>query len=268
MHVLSRLVMTAPLSLALMAGCDTSWQLVERRVTLEVQPAPQAPLQVKTENGAVELTHAPERQTVLIDAVIRARTQERADATQVLAEPSPDGGIVVTARWPDRREGNEGCSFAIAAPGLSEADLASANGAITVKGFAGTVKLDTSNGAIRVEGFDGPIAADTSNGAITIVDATGVVKASTSNGSLDVSLTDANPGPVTLDTSNGAISLVVGSSFTGVVTASTSNGGVDMSLPNATSIEVVRGRGRAVLGSGGETSTLDTSNGRISVRAR
>jgi hypothetical protein len=267
MHALSRSVLLTlgPLGMTLLAGCGT-WNVVERKVTVEFAPAGQAPLAVKTANGAIAVG-AGAGEKIVVNATIRARSQERADATQIVAAVSPDGKYLIEATWPTPRMSNEGCAFVIATPEVVGLDLSTSNGAVTVTGLSGSARLDSSNGAIVVNGFSGQIDAETSNGSITITGAPAAVTADSSNGRISVELVGSG-GPVKLDTSNGTIDLVVGPGFAGTVVGSTSNGSVMISAPGATSVTSGRRSGQATFGTGGAASVLDTSNGNITIRSK
>lgn len=268
--VASPCLLLTPLLLAGLSGCNYSSTLVERSVAMEVPLAADAPLAVQTENGSISVTESA-GQAMTISAVIRARTQERADATSIVAEPSPDGGVKLFAQWPDKRLSNEKCSFVITAPALGNLSMRTSNGSITLKGFEGQATARTSNGAISIDDFTGPISANTSNGAIKIVNATAGVNADTSNGAITITLSDSNPGPVTLKTSNGSIDLAVGAAFAGTLGATTNNGTVTISGPGVTITQQSRNAASATFGgegaSGAASSSLRTSNGRITVRA-
>lgn len=259
----------SPLALLLLSGCNfTSTPLVERHVTLEVPMTPETILVARSENGAITAAERP-GETMTVKAVIRARTQERADATEIVAEQSPDGGLLLHAKWPEKREGNEGCIFDLAVPACASIELRSSNGRLTLTGLSGTALLRSSNGRIAIDGFTGPISADSSNGAIEVTGATSNVRASSSNGRLTVTLADSNPGPVDLSTSNGSIDLTVGQSFVGLLSARTSNGSVTISGPG---IEVTQQRKTTASARFGPeadaaASDLRTSNGRITVKS-
>lgn len=255
-----------PLVLTSIAGCGT-WQTVERRVTVAFPPAGAAPLGVRSSNGSIAVASGDGDQ-IVVNATIKARTRERADATQIVASLSPEGVYLIEARWPTPRAGNEGCSFDVATPPVSGVVLDTSNGGVTLSGLSGSARLDSSNGAIVVKGFAGEITADTSIGAISIFDATARVAADTSNGPIRVEMASASAGPVRLDTSNGSIDLVVGSGFAGTLTASTSNGSVSILAPGASAVQAGKRSGSATFGVGGEPSTLSTSNGSITVRSK
>ena len=259
-------VAVGPFALSLLAGCGMG-PTFERRVTVEFAPASDAILGVKSSNGGISVGPAT-GESVVVNARIRARSQERADSTQIVAALSQDGAYVIEAVWPTPRMSNEGCSFEVSTPPVSGVDIDTSNGAITLTGLSGSARLDTSNGAIKVNGFDGRIDAETSNGPITIIGASSSVSADSSNGPISVELTDGAMGPVTIQTSNGSISLVIGEGFVGTVVGDTSNGSVSFVTPRAASVSTSKGRGSASFGQGGASSELKSSNGSITVRSR
>lgn len=254
---------------AVISGCHGMTPLVERRVTVEVPAAPTASLEIESANGSVAATEH-ERDTILISATIRARSQARADATDVRTEVGSDGGVRVYVHWPERRRHNEGCSFDVQAPGCSSIDLRTSNGGVTLRGLSGSANLTTSNGAISVDGFAGPISARSSNGAIRITHATGAVDAMTSNGTLAIVLAASNPGPVRLQTSNGRVDLSVGAGFRGELRAVTSNGAVNFHVPGVAVEQPSKTIATATFGAGAGgsdgSSSIQTSNGRVTIR--
>lgn len=268
MHNVSRVIGLAisPLVLSLVAGCNTFSPLVERRITLEFPPA-QALVSIGTSNGAISVGPGTDDK-IVVNALIRARTQERADATTVTATVDAQGVLQIAPQWPGERMGNEGCSLDVAMTSVSELTLVTSNGGLTVNGLGGVLKARTSNGAIKVDGFTGSIDGTTSNGSVTIVGATHGVGVRTSNGGVKVTMAPTSPGPVAIATSNGSIDLSVGQSFAGSLQASTSNGSVSIAAPGATDVQVKKGSGSARFGDGQGSSSLQSSNGSITVRGQ
>jgi hypothetical protein len=242
-----------------------------------------SPIEARTENGSITLTKADVAQ-VEVHADIRAVTQERADATVVSTERTGDGTLLITVRWPEgKRQSNEACSLDIKVPdatgvrlftsngdidarGLGgAATLKTSNGTIVVTDHAGSVDADSSNGDITLTGIDGAAAARTSNGGIDLRGVKGAVKADTSNGGIKIAL--GGPGPVDAESSNGSIRLDVGFQFSGEVEIETSNGSIDLSSAGGSKI-VTKTKDRALLqfGGGGTRSTLETSNGSVTVK--
>ncbi len=221
-------------------------------------------LRVSGDNGEISISQSTGTD-VAIDATIKAQTQERADAVQVIGERGATGELHIYAKWPDgKRLPNEGCSFVIAIPDASRLAINTSNGRITVNGLAGEADLRTSNGRIIAQDFAGNVRAESSNGAIELTSVLGA-SADTSNGRIEVALKDGATGPVDLESSNGGITLRVASSFAGDVDCKTSNGGVSCDVANAQTISKNRSSATFRIGVGGATSTIRTSNGRIQV---
>ncbi len=259
-------------STVLLSGCVGGWQNARFQRDIEtvfLLPAGDG-LHVRTANGSIELTEAM-RDDVLVTATVRATTQERADAVQIVGS-SVTGDLRISAVWPDERKGSEGVSFVIEAPGGRAVDVATSNGRVTIDGFAGGVLAESSNGQLIVRGHDGPIDLHTSNGKITVTDATGTVSVRTSNGRVTVNLADGAVGPVRARSSNGSIDLIVGPGFAGLVHTDTSNGSIGIHDETGSGrLEMVRDdrTEKVVRIGGGETeSSLDTSNGSVSVTVR
>ncbi len=259
-------------STVLLSGCVGSWGGAKYERDIEavfLLPAGDG-LHVRAANGSVALTEAM-RDDVLVMATVRATTQERADAVQIVGS-SVSGELRISAVWPDERKGNEGVSFVIEAPGGRPVDVATSNGGVTIDGFAGGVLVKSANGPLIVRGHDGPIDLRTSNSKITVTDATGKVTVRSSNGPVTVGLTDGAAGPVQAKTSNNSIDLVVGPGFAGLVYTDTSNGSIGIHDETGSGrLEMVRDdrTEKVVRIGGGETeSSLNTSNGSVRVTVR
>jgi len=248
-------------------GSSWSEDTVSEVRTLTVAHVADAPLDVRTQNGSVELEQGGTNE-VVITAVLRARTKDRLAQTQVEATRATDGTLNVRVIWPDGgRKGSEGASFVVKTPGIKKANIESSNGGITLDGLSGDATLATSNGAIIARRHDGFIKADTSNAGINLRGVRGA-KADTSNATVTVVLGENAQGPVNVDTSNGSITLEVGEAFKGRIAANTSNGRVSNHVKRATASSSESKTSNEFDFGGGERSTLDTSNGSISIEPR
>eukprot|EP01026_Neomeris_dumetosa_P057485 TRINITY_DN52956_c0_g1_i1.p3 TRINITY_DN52956_c0_g1~~TRINITY_DN52956_c0_g1_i1.p3 ORF type:complete len:280 (-),score=12.22 TRINITY_DN52956_c0_g1_i1:569-1408(-) len=263
-------------SLVGLTGCDL-WQQARFKETRELQVAHASGtgVDVQTRNGSIQVL-ASEVDMVEIDAELKAITQERLDATQVLASRLDDGTLYLRVEWPEGgRKGSEGCNFVIRLPDAYGTTLVSSNGALTVSGLKGQADLRTSNGRIEVKSHEGNVKADTSNGPVKLHDVAGAAEIDTSNGSVTVHLHDAANGPVNVRTSNGSVKVVVGPAFAGELAASTSNGSVRLVGFEPGEI-ASKGRRSCTLQArssvnpdlAGEASRIRSSNGSITVTRR
>jgi hypothetical protein len=288
MRSVMRLGLAATLAswLALGGGCVVwSTPLFERETQVEAAYSAPAAVDVETENGSVDLFKGSAA-GVLIDATIKARSQERADATEVVTQRGPDGTLLIRVVWAEgKRYSNEGCSMRISLPGAEgvrvktgngavactdlsgPAEIDTSNGRVEVTRHAGNVRAETSNGRVVIEAVAGDVKATSSNGGIDIRGARGRVEADTSNGAVSISLDASGTGPVRAETSNGSIDLVVGPSFVGRVDVDTSNGSIRADVDGVSLRNLSKTHGELVFGQSGEESRLSTSNGSITVRS-
>lgn len=239
-------------------------------------------MDVEVANGSIEVRAGGD--AVSIEAKVRAITQERLDATRVVAARQADGTLSIRIDWPDGgRKSNEGCSLAIVVPDAGAVGLVTSNGALTLEGAGTHAVLRTSNGAIKVAGVSGKVEARTSNGRVEVSDVPGgvyaessngrielsrvggPVTATTSNGAVSVRLNHESAGPVAVHTSNGSVRVEVGAGFRGELDASTSNGGFSVEgFQTAQSVSI--GKNWAKIRFEGEgSSKIRTSNGSVTL---
>lgn len=250
---------------------NNNWVRAEKTTNLNTDHVPGSALEVRTHNGRIEVVASPERTDVSIEAKIYARgntvqeAEERLAATTLHVSRNDDGTLVIKPVFPEPHYGGDGANIKIEVPDVNGATLDTSNGSVSTYGLAGILIVDTSNGSVKVIDHDGDAILDTSNGSVRIHNFNGSVHADTSNGSIEVTLHDEQAGPLNLDTSNGSITVTVGVGFAGAVVLDTSNGSITVRdrLGRITSQTISKNRGRIVVGTGGEPSRLDTSNGRI-----
>ncbi len=268
-------------------GGSSSWrdETVKETRTTSVDHVASKAISVRSGNGSVAI-HKGGADKVEITAVIRARTQERLEKVVIRADRDASGNLTIDSVFPDnQRKSGEGVSYQVTIPDAvgvtvtssngaididslaGKADLSTSNGAITLTSHAGDAHVQTSNGAIKLRNINGRIDADTSNGKIDIINASGVVVADTSNGSIECELAPSAAGPVDLDTSNGAIHLTVGPAFGGTLEADTSSASINLVNLNLANSKVDRGHASLKFKNEGQKSTIDTSNGAITIKA-
>lgn len=222
---------------------------------------------VKTENGAVTI-EVSDRKDVQVTAKLRGLTKERLEATKVLAERRDDKTLAIYVKWPEGgRKNVEGCVLEIKLPDAGGATVRASNGALKLTGVKGKADLKTSNGTIKVSKHTGSLKLDTSNGSVTVEDASGPVEVDTSNRPINVTLRADNAGPVNLDTSNGDVSLTVGKEFSGTLKVNTSNGSISLPPEGAARVlSTSKGKAKVAFKDGGKDSSIDTSNGSVTVK--
>jgi hypothetical protein len=287
-HITSSILLT--LTALWLGGCVIySGHTATKTMSQTTEHFPGAALVVDTQNGSIQIIADSSVKDVQIDATIRCGGETQAEAEQHLTESSlsvaRDTSRRLTIRpvLPPDDRGRHGASFVIRLPDADGVTATTSNGRIVVTGLSGELIADTSNGSVVIADHDGPVhidtsnghvsaervsgalTVDTSNGSVTATDVSGPVRIGTSNGSITMKLGPSQPGPLHLDTSNGSVSATVGAAFAGVVKLDTSNGGITVkdSKGRITSQSIDKSDGVLTIGSGGETSIIDTSNGRI-----
>lgn len=183
--------------------------------------------------------------------------------------------------------------------------IVSSNGPIRCTGVEGGARLRTSNGPVRAENMKGGVEVQTSNGPVSIINVAGGAgvrtsngpvrgesvrgwfEAVTSNGPVTVELADLETArAIKLDTSNGPIEIRMPEGVRNELRASTSNGGITLRLPPGANARLIasarhasvrsdfdvqtegrtsRDRMEGLIGKGGPTLDLSTSNGAIRI---
>src|SRR5215813_7137297 len=88
------------------AGCGVFPPPVEATRTSHLAHVAGKPISVETANGSISVAGVSGEKDVTVVAKLRARTQERLDATKVLAERKDDNSLSIYVQWPDNnREG-------------------------------------------------------------------------------------------------------------------------------------------------------------------
>jgi hypothetical protein len=250
-------LVTTFVALAAAAGCANLGSLANRAREERVQTVPHVAdtaLDVRTENGAVDVVGDPDQKEVKIVAKITTSgaTMEEAEAriagVKVLAERRPsDKALVISVAFPDHRKSNDGCSFVITVPSAKGATIHTSNGGVSVSKLAGPIKASSSNGALTADAIEGEVDLDTSNGSITFKAA-------------------GAPARFTLKTSNGSVKATLARGATGKLTADTSNGSVNILGAKADSVSGSRTSKIVRLSPDGPLSEIETSNGSITVQ--
>ena len=144
------------------------------------------------------------------------------------------------------------------------------NSSIELDSVGGAARLRTSNGHIRAENVKGTCDAQTSNSSISVrtEDATdSPVRLVSSNGSITLTLTKPPKGNIRAQTSNSSITLHLPANSSGRLTADTSNSSIssDFDVLTTTHDDRRKKHLEGVIGNGGPSIDLLTSNGHIQI---
>jgi DUF4097 and DUF4098 domain-containing protein YvlB len=259
-------------------------------------------LSLDNANGGVEIT-GWDRDKVEIDGVQYASSPELRDAIKIDVAASDDSVQIRTIRPSGRHGNMGAKYVIKAPRKVNLDRIVTSNGSVKVDDIEGALRLRTTNGSVRATKVRGNLEAQTSNGGVEARDldgaatirttngrvqadgVRGALHASTSNGSIQARLLKPEPHrPIRLETTNGGIDLTMDSLDDNEVRATTSNGGISVKLPARIGARVrartshsaihtdfdVRRDGPetknhldGVIGAGGPTVELTTTNGNI-----
>ena len=255
-------------------GDDSRRQTARESNSFQVSGSPR--VRVETFDGAVTV-HAWDKNEVSYTAVKRAFDEREMKGISVQAK---GGGAEVTLRaafdksFAHSYHEHEGRVTSYSSDASTEFDVyvprnatlfvSSGDGRLRVEGVSGEVELHTGDGTIDVTGSRGRLRAETGDGRIRVEDFDGDAEARTNDGRITL---DGNFRSLNARTGDGTISLSVpeGSNATVETNAeSVFNDGVAVAETPNTENRVRRWR----IGSGGQTYTLSTGDGRIIIRKR
>ncbi|MEO1008108.1 MAG: hypothetical protein AAFX79_06055 [Planctomycetota bacterium] len=244
----------------------------ELSISAEHPGEPPDLVKVENSNGSVRVVEHDDASTIVIDATVRLRTDDRAERFDILASVEAGNVLRVRPLWPDGRKlGNESCSFRIAAPRETALDVRTSNGSIVVEGGDEGAVLRSSNGAITVVDRAGSLVATTSNGKITVLRTRGELDLETSNGGIRVEDAHLGDGALRAVTSNGSINAEIGDALPGRVYARTTNGTARIyQRPEGGSTKTIA-RGRTLelaIGDASGEVDLRSSNGSVTLTTR
>jgi hypothetical protein len=253
-------------------------------------------------NGSVEIT-GWDQDTVEIDGVQYASTREMRDAIKVDVVTTGDSVQIRTIRPSDRYGNMGVKYVIKAPRRVNLDRIVTSNGSVKVDDIEGLARVRTSNGSVRAARVRGSVEAHTSNGGVEVMDVEGpatirttngrvhvdrvrgALQATTSNGNIHARLIKPEPHrAVRLETTNGGIDLTMEALDDNEIRASTSNGGITVKLPARIGARVhartshssvhtdfdVKREGDdskhsldGLIGDGGPTVDLTSSNGSI-----
>lgn len=280
-HILSALLVLslvfAVALAAVIAGCtDIVSGPAGPEVTAEFDDAYAADantvLSVVNTNGRVSIT-SREGDTIILSAVKKTRFgAEQLDMVEITAE----------------RSGNELTIEAASLSGISTIipprvtvdmnisvpkdvivdSVALSNGEITVDGVRGDVSVSCSNGRVTMTDVDGYVAARVMNGNINIRNTTGVGGGGleVANGNIVADI-HAIAGDTTIKNTNGRITVGIDPALNANLEMRTTNGEISVSGVEPTTITRTDNKTylEGVLGDGGDTLTIVTTNGDVEV---
>jgi DUF4097 and DUF4098 domain-containing protein YvlB len=200
-------------------------------------------------NGNVTVT-GWERTDAQIDAVKKARDQQKLDEARIEVDASNDA-VRIRTRYPEGHTNNNPATvtYELHVPRTARLD-----------------RINLVNGSLEVSLVSGDINADLVNGKTDIRDLAGRLDISAVNGSITANYRSLdNVKEIHLKSVNGPINLGLPTSPNAEISASTVNGGITTDFPLQVKGRFVGHRLDGTLGSGGTHIELSNVNGSIRV---
>ena len=253
------------LSSALM-GCiedtDESWKT--ESVDGEYTVSENTVLTVKNLNGPVTITNY-KGDKVILDAEKKVRSDKKAELDDVEIVVNEGNNSISIETKHNKIDIDVSTTMNLEVPSFVTIEsVSTSNGKLEVKDVIGDVNLSSSNGEIIVSDVDGYVKAPSSNGGIEITDVIGIDDVITSNGIITAEVQNFR-GDVKIQSSNGHIKVYINPSLNADLYMTTSNGKIsihELTL-DLTTDENTNKAGK--LGTGGNSITIETSNGNIDI---
>ena len=200
-------------------------------------------------NGNVEIT-GWDRNEVQIDAVKKARDQQRLDEARIEVNAGSDS-VEIKTRYPEGRTNNNPASvyYELHVPRNARLD-----------------RINLVNGALTVQKVSGEVIANLVNGKLHVDDLAGEADLSTVNGGIEANYASLNNvRDINLKSINGSIELGLPDSPNAQIKASTVSGGIRSDFPLEVHGGYVGKNLTGTLGAGGTSIKLSNVNGSIHI---
>jgi DUF4097 and DUF4098 domain-containing protein YvlB len=200
-------------------------------------------------NGNVTIT-GWDRNEVQIDAVKKARDQQRLDEARIEVDAGSDS-VQIKTKYPEGRNNNNPATvtYELHVPRNARLD-----------------HIDLVNGSLEVSQVSGEIDAELVNGKTDIRDLSGRLNVSTVNGTIVANFrTLDNVKDIRLKSVNGSINLGLPSSPNADVSVSTVNGGITTDYPLQVQGKFMGHHLDGKLGSGGSRIEISNVNGSVRI---
>jgi hypothetical protein len=270
---MKRALALAALGLLLTAGACTRpilGAVAQDRVEKTLPLAKGGSFSLQNVNGDLAVTLGKEGEVRLVaDKKVKALDQERAQKVLGQLEVAVDArpaSISVETRYPKFQGAFGGTGFSVSVaytvevPPGTQVSLTTVNGAVRVDAPGSQVSCETTNGSVKVGGAR-VLKAVTVNGKIEFM-AENVDEVSSTNGSVEGTVQAARPSSGKVETVNGRVALRLRADAAVRVEAENVNGSVQSGFP------ALKGSKHSLSGdlnSGGQTLSIETVNGSISV---
>jgi DUF4097 and DUF4098 domain-containing protein YvlB len=271
-------------------GCEPKAKY-ERVVALSAPMSEDIIFEAQTHNGYIDITGSDVAECSLKATITGwADTEENAqllaEAVEIKLVPSGNKLIAKIEKPKLTPYQNISVSLDVTVPGRTGTDVATHNGALSIKNLTGQIKgtthngrvtaekisgivnLQTHNGEVDCEKISGETELETHNGSITCEEISGYIKLRTHNGNARVSYSATAPPicDISAVTHNGSVHLTAPPNFSAKVECSTHNGSITTDLPITISGKLSKTKLTGTIGQGLGKLYLETHNGSIKIK--
>lgn len=142
------------------------------------------------------------------------------------------------------------------------------NGSVNLSDINGDVGINTGSGEITLSDVQGDIGVNSGSGSIQLIDVSGEVAANTASGDIDVGFAGAPNKPLSINTASGDIQVRFDADVNAELEAKTLTGDINLDESFGINVRNTRPVGkeaRGRIGSGGQTITINTMSGDVTI---
>jgi len=253
---------------AFISGCtdDETGPEVTASFDEEYRANEKTTLSVENPGGLVTITGG-KGASVVLNAVKRTRQgEDELDKVEITGFKSGNK-LTIRAAWVSVLPPRVTVDMDITVPTyVTVDDVMISNGDVRISGTRGDTAVSCFNGDVVISDVDGYVTAAVENGNIDIRGTEGIGDLKVKNGGIEAEVHDVR-GDVTIESTNGGITLAIGPSLDALLSVTAKNGvvsveGLPLEVTTATGTTV-----EGVLGTGGPTITITTTNGNVNVNS-
>lgn len=248
-----------------------------------------AQFRLDSNDGAVELIPGNSKQ---ISARIETESWKINPSEVTISEHQSGDSVEIIVRVPNEHfhffgvNAHRSLHIYLEVPAESDLDVHTGDGGITARDVTGNIRLDTGDGSMRVDGvkgtlrfhsgdgriegerLDGSLNADSGDGSITLRGRFDLVEAHSGDGHIEITAENGSRlnGPWMVRTGDGRINMRLPDTFNASLDAHTGDGRITIDFPVTFSGTMNSGTFRGKIGNGGESVTLRSGDGSITIQ--
>ncbi|MCE5250869.1 DUF4097 domain-containing protein [bacterium] len=244
------------------AGAGGVWADAEEEFHETYKLSSGTPVSVSNTNGGIKISSWDNDYVDVIAVKKSNRGEDELEKVEIRV--TSNGKLSIETHYLENRA-HVSVSYTISVPrAIPLENIKTTNGSIEINGTTGDATVRSTNGKIVIRDTDGIVDAQTTNGSISITDASGIRRAKTTNGSVEVTASSLS-ADVEIGTTNGSVTFAIPENLNADLDMKTTNGRIKATGIQMTVDEISKTHVSGRLGSGGNSITLKTTNGSITL---